>query len=108
MTDGVSVTAALHARRLNPDPEEPVATTVGNVPRPRTPAEGPGPVPDVVAGRFRVQRVLHRGTGTATLAARDEQTGDDVVLKTARTSVLSRGTRLRLLHEAEVLRALSS
>src|SRR3954454_3404953 len=107
MTDGVSVTAALHARRLNPDPEEPVATTVGNVPRPRSPAEGPGPAPEVVAGRFRVQRVLHRGSGTATIAARDEQTGADVVLKTARTSVLARGTRLRLLHEAELLRALS-
>ena len=87
--------------------EELVATTVGNVPRPRTPAEGPGPVPAVVAGRFRVQRVLQRGSGTATIAAHDEQSGSDVVLKTARTSALSRGTRLRLLHEAEVLRTLS-
>jgi signal transduction histidine kinase len=84
-----------------------VATTVGNVPRPRTPVEGPGPVPAVVAGRFRVHRVLHRGSGTATIAARDEETGADVVLKTARTSVLARGTRLRLLHEAELLRTLS-
>src|SRR3954451_2548845 len=88
-------------------PRSRVATTVGNFPRPRTPAEGLGPVPEVVAGRFRVQRVLHRGSGTATIAARDEQTGADVVLKTARTSVLARGTRLRLLHEAELLRTLS-
>jgi signal transduction histidine kinase/tetratricopeptide (TPR) repeat protein len=84
-----------------------VATTVGNVPRPRGPAEGPGPVPDVVAGRFRVRQVLQRGSGTATISAFDEVAGNDVVLKTARTSALSRGTRLRLLHEAEVLRSLS-
>jgi signal transduction histidine kinase/tRNA A-37 threonylcarbamoyl transferase component Bud32 len=84
-----------------------MATTVGNVPRPRAPAEGPAPVPDVVAGRFRVQRVLQRGSGAATISAHDELTGADVVLKTARTSALARGTRLRLLHEAEALRTLS-
>ncbi|HET6818002.1 MAG TPA: ATP-binding protein [Mycobacteriales bacterium] len=64
-------------------------------------------MPDVVAGRFRVQRVLQRGSGTATIAAHDDVADADVVLKTARTSVLARGTRLRLLHEAEVLRTLS-
>jgi len=53
-----------------------VATTVGNVPRPRGPAEGPGPVPDVVAGRFRVRQVLQRGSGTATISAFDEVAGN--------------------------------
>ncbi|MBV9291938.1 MAG: protein kinase [Frankiales bacterium] len=77
------------------------------MPRPRGPAEGPGPVPAIVADRFRVQRVMQRGTGSATVVAHDEQTGAAVVLKTARADALSRGTRLRLLHEADVLRSLS-
>jgi signal transduction histidine kinase/tetratricopeptide (TPR) repeat protein len=77
------------------------------VPRPRLPADGLGPVPAVVADRFRVLRVLRRGSGAATLAARDQTTGAPVVLKTARSAALSRGTRLRLLHEAEVLRTLT-
>ncbi|MDQ1696827.1 MAG: hypothetical protein QOJ03_2180, partial [Frankiaceae bacterium] len=84
-----------------------MATSTGSVPRPRVPADGLGPVPALVAGRFRVQRVLHRGAGAATLAAVDQTNGNAVVLKTARSTALARGTRLRLLHEAEVLRTLS-
>ena len=64
-------------------------------------------MPPVVAGRFRVERVLQRGGTVATLAAVDSSNGAEVVLKTARASLLPRGTRLRLLHEAEVLRTLS-
>jgi len=43
---------------------------------------------------------------SATLTATDTQTGRPVVLKTARALSLQRGTRLRLLHEADVLRSL--
>jgi two-component system sensor kinase len=61
----------------------------------------------MVAGRFRVERVLQRGGASATLAALDTHEHAQVVLKTARATSLQRGTRLRLLHEAEVLRTLA-
>ena len=79
-------------------------TTTGEVPQPRPPADALGPVPTVVAGRFRVERVLHRGALSATVTAIDADTGASVVLKTARAGSLPRGTRLRLLHEADILR----
>src|SRR4051794_3556356 len=79
-------------------------TTTGEVPQPRPPADALGPVPTVVAGRFRVERVLHRGALSATVTAIDADTGAPVVLKTARAGSLPRGTRLRLLHEADILR----
>jgi hypothetical protein len=82
-------------------------TTTGELPRPRHPADVLGPVPTVVAGRFHVDRVLHRTVLSATLAATDQETGQSVVVKTARAASLARGTRLRLLHEADVLRTLS-
>src|SRR4051794_11106995 len=84
-----------------------VTTTTGSVPRPRAPVDAPGPVPAQVAARFTVGRVLHRSAGSATLAATDETTGRPVVLKTARSGAMQRGTRLRLLHEADVLRTVS-
>jgi signal transduction histidine kinase/tetratricopeptide (TPR) repeat protein len=83
-----------------------VTTATSEFPRPRHPGDLLGPVPSRVANRFAVSRVLRRGASTATLAATDEQTGDDVVLKTARSAALARGTRLRLMHEADVLRSL--
>jgi two-component system sensor kinase len=82
-------------------------TTTGEVPRPRHPHDVLGPVPTTVAGRFQVVRVLHRGVMSATLTATDQHTGGTVVLKTARAGSLPRGTRLRLLHEADVLRTLN-
>ncbi|MEN3273661.1 MAG: hypothetical protein V7636_2422, partial [Actinomycetota bacterium] len=81
-------------------------TTTGEVPHPRQPPDVLGPVPTTVAGRFRVDRVLHRGALSATVTATDTLTGEEVVLKTARAVALPRGTRLRLLHEADVLRTL--
>jgi tRNA A-37 threonylcarbamoyl transferase component Bud32 len=77
-----------------------VTTTASELPRPR--------VPEVttIDNRFHVKRVLHRGSATATMVATDDVTGADVVVKTARIGALARGTRLRLLHEAEVLRSL--
>jgi signal transduction histidine kinase/tetratricopeptide (TPR) repeat protein len=83
-----------------------VTTTSGKLPRPRTAAERPAPVPALVANRFLVQRVLQQGLGSATLVARDQTDGALVVLKTARREMLARGTRLRLLHEADVLRSI--
>src|SRR5436305_3881337 len=83
------------------------ATTTGELPRPRQPADVLGPVPTAVAGRFQIDRVLHRTVLSATLAATDRQTGKPVVVKTARAASLPRGTRLRLLHEADVLRTSS-
>ena len=82
-------------------------TTTGELPRPRHPSDVLGPVPTVVAGRFQVDRVLHRTVLSATLGATDQETGKSVVVKTARAASLARGTRLRLLHEADVLRTLS-
>src|SRR5207245_2108291 len=78
--------------------------TTGELPQPRQPADALGPVPTIVAGRFRVERVLHRGAVSATVTATDSDTGESVVLKTARAASLPRGTRLRLLHEADILR----
>jgi serine/threonine protein kinase len=82
-------------------------TTTGELPRPRQPADVLGPVPSVVAHRFHVQRVLQRSSASATLVAVDERTQEQVVLKAAHAASLPRGTRLRLLHEADVLRTLS-
>ena len=82
-------------------------TMTDEVPRPRHPADVLGPVPTTVAGRFQVDRVLHRTVLSATLAATDNETGAQVVVKTARAASLPRGTRLRLLHEADVLRTLT-
>lgn len=83
-----------------------MATTTRRLPRPRAVVDEP-PVPTIVAGRFEVERVLRRAAGTTTLAAIDGRTGAAVVVKTARSDRLARGTRLRLLHEAEVLRRLN-
>jgi signal transduction histidine kinase/tetratricopeptide (TPR) repeat protein len=82
-------------------------TAAGNLPRQRPPTDDLGPVPAVVAGRFRVRRVLQRRAGVATLVAVDSETGQRVVLKVAAADALPRGARLRLLHEAQVLRTLA-
>ncbi len=60
----------------------------------------------VIAGRYRVERLLKRGLGVETLLARDLERGADVVLKTAPAAGLSAGARGRLEHEAACLRDL--
>ena len=82
-------------------------TSIGELPRPRQPTDPLQPIPSVVAGRFRVERVLQRRSASSTLTATDLTTGISVVLKTAVSATLPRGTRLRLLHEADLLRAVN-
>ncbi len=59
-------------------------------------------------GRYRAQRLLGAGKGIETFLASDLQTGESVILKSVRSGTISAGTRLRLGHEATVLRQLQS
>ena len=78
-----------------------------DVPRPRDSPDGWLPLPALIADRFATGRVLQRRALSTTVTASDTLTGMRVVLKVARVGSLPRGTRMRLLHEADVLRSLS-
>jgi two-component system sensor kinase len=59
-------------------------------------------------GRFQVLRALKQGNGVETLLARDLEQGRLVVVKTALDENLSAGARMRLEHEAGVLRHINN
>ncbi len=59
-------------------------------------------------GRYRVVRLLNRGNGVDTLLGNDLVLSQPVVIKTARADALSPGARMRLEHEASVLRQIKS
>ena len=62
--------------------------------------------PIVVDGRFTVIDLIRRNPSTMTAVAVDGTSGEPVVVKAANVDQLSRATRIRLRHEAEVLHAL--
>src|SRR5688500_6926658 len=62
----------------------------------------------VLAGRYVVERALKRGAEGDTLLATDRITGEAVVVKTTGAGRLAGAARLRLEHEARVLRDLDS
>ncbi len=74
------------------------------------PAPDP-PIPDpglVFAGRYRTVRSVKRGNGVETFLGFDQVTGDTVVIKTVEDRRVPPSVRLRLEHEAHVLRQLRS
>src|SRR3954452_2388654 len=73
------------------------------LPAPRVGDGTPSTAPQFIGGRFRPRVVIKSARGVDTLLAFDEVTGEDVVLKTARTNAVATGARLRLEHEASVL-----
>ncbi|HET6371528.1 MAG TPA: serine/threonine-protein kinase, partial [Nitrospiria bacterium] len=60
----------------------------------------------IFSGRFRSVRVMKRGLGIETLLGVDLVHGGEVVIKTASAVSVSLSVRLRLEHEAQVLRQL--
>jgi two-component system sensor kinase len=62
----------------------------------------------VIGGKYRVLRVLKHDRSGEHCLARDEETGSDVVVRLMKFSTMSAGMRLRLEHEAEVLRELGT
>ncbi len=58
------------------------------------------------AGRFRATTLLRRGLGVDTWRGTDLSGGDPVIIKLAAAAEISPGARLRLEHDAEVLRNL--
>jgi signal transduction histidine kinase/tetratricopeptide (TPR) repeat protein len=64
--------------------------------------------PGILLGRYRVQRVLKDGQAVRTVLADDLTGGGQVVVKAAEVSQLLPGARLRVEHEAAVLRRLNS
>ncbi|HWW53010.1 MAG TPA: serine/threonine-protein kinase, partial [Acidimicrobiales bacterium] len=58
--------------------------------------------------RYRQSRVLKESGAVTTVAATDEVTGQQVVIKVVGAAAVSAGARMRLAHEAEVLRRLDS
>src|SRR5262245_3299413 len=69
------------------------------------------PSPDtglVFAGRYRTVRSVKRGNGVETFLGLDQVTGDTVVIKTVEDRRVPLSVRLRLEHEAHVLRQLRS
>src|SRR5579875_64146 len=65
-------------------------------------------LPRLIASRFEVECVIRRTSSNFTLLARDRRSGGQVVIKAARSELLSRSTRIRLFHEAAVLQSLST
>src|SRR5260370_25822724 len=66
------------------------------------------PFPQRYADRFEAQRLLKEGQGIATLLGMDTRTGQPVVLKVAAAGSVCATARLRLEHEAQVLRTIRS
>jgi tetratricopeptide (TPR) repeat protein len=64
--------------------------------------------PRQYGGRFQALRLLKEGLGIATLLGADGHTGQPVVLKVAAAASVGATARLRLEHEAQVLRAARS
>ena len=62
----------------------------------------------LIAGRYRIQRLLKKALDVETLLATDLAQGDSVVVKTAPADDLSPATVMRLEHEAGVLARISS
>ncbi len=71
-----------------------------------TPPSAPSddtPQPDVIAGRYRVLRVLKRSRGALTSLCFDLTRGTQVVVKRVAVASFSATSRMRLEHEAHVL-----
>lgn len=62
----------------------------------------------LLGGRYRKVRELKSGGGVTTMVGVDTTTGADVVLKAVGVDAVSAGARMRLEHEAQVLRQLES
>jgi len=80
-----------------------VSTSTQRFPQPRPPDDAD---PVVIADRFEIRDELRRTASTVTATALDRETGETVVVKRAHAQTLARATRIRLLHEADVLRSL--
>ena len=61
----------------------------------------------VLGGRFECQRLLKSGLGVNTYAGVDREQGGDVIIKTAAAPSVSPAIRLRVAHEAVILRRLA-
>ena len=66
------------------------------------------PMPLVIAGRYRVHRLLKEENGISTFLAHDNRDERPVVVKTTPVGTLSTAARLRLEHETSVVSALHS
>ena len=64
-------------------------------------------VGEVIAGRYRVDRVVRRGGLSVLVAARDQKSGHRVALKVVALDPNDDGIRLRLEREVEILQRLS-
>lgn len=62
----------------------------------------------LLGGRYRRVRELKSGGGVTTMVGVDTESGADVVVKAVGVSAVSAGARMRLEHEAQVLRQLES
>ncbi|MGH9223455.1 MAG: EAL domain-containing protein [Acidimicrobiales bacterium] len=62
----------------------------------------------MLAGRFRCARLLKRGQGVSTYAGVDLEREADVVIKTVDAASVSSAVRLRVSHEALILRRLET
>jgi serine/threonine protein kinase len=71
-------------------------------------ALSPCPVLPSLAAQYEVVELLRRGQGIDTVLARDRRTGDEVIIKTASARSVSSVAGMRLEHEADVLRRVSS
>ena len=61
----------------------------------------------VLAERFACTRLLKSGGGVSTYAGTDRQTGHEVVVKTVEEASVPPAVRLRVAHEAVILRRLA-
>jgi tetratricopeptide (TPR) repeat protein len=66
------------------------------------------PYPAVFGGRFQADRLLKEGQGIATLLGIDRATGLPIILKVAGAASVTTTARMRLEHEAAVLRTTRS
>src|SRR5947208_1821121 len=62
----------------------------------------------LLGGRFECRALLKGGRGVTTYRGRDEETGDDVVIKTVDAPAVSPAVRMRVAHEALILRRLQT
>ncbi|MBI1900442.1 MAG: AAA family ATPase, partial [Planctomycetia bacterium] len=63
-----------------------------------------GGVEKLIAGRFRTERLLKAGVGVETFLGTDRESGAQVVIKGVAAAWLPGGARMRLAHEAALLK----
>ncbi len=62
----------------------------------------------LLGGRFQCRDVLKSGQGVTTYRGVDQETGDDIVIKTVDAPAVSPAVRMRVAHEALILRRLET